>query len=273
MTEALRGDPSLPTSGLDMAPTIAWYTANRDLLTSKIPMAVETHMPFKASGSERFALTPDEVSGIILRFPSQAIGRSRLNNEGSIVGKPTLYFSKGATPDNIITTSDESDALSPTAIIPSYIDNTRWRQTGTPSSDIWLFQLPETVDPVVRRIIHAEGLAHEFAHSFATQALYTENYRLKLPSGETVDGFEYLLTFAQTAEKYSPMSHYSSFYRKDGEEFKNNVAIEEELVETIAAHLLGFVFCADEKRRLDPLVDRPDIKDMIESFLGAEVVT
>lgn len=272
MTEAQRGEPIPPVSGLDMAPTIAWYTANKDLLSSKIPGAIEGSMPFETSGSEHFALTTNEVAGVIDMFPPQAIARSRLHNEGSIIGKPTLYFAKGATPENITTTPHEQDALSPTAVIPSYIDNARWRQSGVPSSDIWLFQLPDTIDPSVRRIIHAEGAAHEFAHSFATQALYSDNYQLRLPSGEIVDGLEYLLTFAQIAEKYPPISHYSSFYRKVGEEFENKAAIEEELVETIAAHLLGFVFCHDEKRRLDPLSDRADVKEIVENFLRAEVV-
>ena len=271
MTEFKSGDP-IPQSGLDMGATIAWYTRNTNILSDRIPPGTDS-LPFPITDIQYSALNQEEIAAIINLFPPQAIARSRLQNDGSIIGKPTLYFAQDTTPENITTTSEISNALSPTAIIPSYTDNTRWNKTGKSTSDIWLFEIPNYIDPEVRRIIHAEGLAHELAHTLVTQILYSsEEYKLKLPGGKTVDGNDYLMSFASAAENHPPISHYSSSYRKDGEEFKALSAIDEEIVETIAAHLLGFVFCRDEERRLDPLADRSEIQSLIDDFLHAELV-
>lgn len=271
MLEPKRGAPK-PISGLDMAPTINWYTVNKDNILSNLPRAVEKTSLFPLVDTQHFSLSSGEVAAAIDLFPQPALLRSRLRNGGSIIGKPTLYFAADATPEAIKTTSDVKDALSPTAIIPSYTDNTKWRQTDELSSDVWLFALPNVVDPTVGKIIHMEGLIHEIAHTVVSQLLYTKGYKLKLPSGEVVNGLDFATTFAEAAEKHPPISHYASFYRKAGEKFKDKMAIDEEMVETIAAYLLEFAFCDDEARRLDPLSDRLEVKEMIQQFLNAEVV-
>ena len=271
MSESRRGDPK-PISGLDMAPTISWYTTNKDKLSKLLPPSVEEPSPFPTMDGDYFSITDGEIASLVALFPERAILRSRLNT-GSVIGKPTLYFAKGATPDDIKTTGAEEEALSPTAIIPSYTDNERWQNTGRLSSDVWLFHIPEGVDPVVRRIIHAQGFVHELAHTIATQALYSEGYGLEFLDGRVRRAYDYLIEFANAAEKYAPISHYSSFYRKKGEELKSLVAIEEELVETIAALLLGFAFSPDKSKRLDPLADRPDVRRFIVDFLHAKAIT
>ena len=270
MQELKSGDP-IPQSGVDMGATIAWYTINKNIFSDCIPLGTDS-LPFPVTDIQHSALNQEEIAAIVNLFPPQAIARSILQNNGSIIGKPTRYFAQDATPEKITTTSEISNALSPTAIIPSYTDNDRWKETKKPTSDIWLFEIPNHIDPEVRRIIHAEGLVHELAHTLVTQILYSEEYKLKLPSGKIVDGYDYLINFASAAEKHPPISHYSSFYRKDGEEFKALPAIDEEIVETIAAHLLGFVFCQDEERRLDPLADRREIQSLIDDFLHVELV-
>ena len=57
---------------------------------------------------------------------------------------------------------------------------------------------------------------------------------------------------------------------------KYRTAIQEELVESITVHLLGFAFCETPKRRkgmgLDPFQDRPKIEEWVKSFLNAQRV-
>lgn len=257
-------------SGLDMRPTIEWYITQQEELLRRLPMAFDTTSPFNVEDAQFFSFTNNRIDSIISLFPLNALTRSRLQT-GSIIGKPSLYFSNEATPENISTTDNPSEALSSTAIIPSFTDNTRWRETGKLSSDIWLFQIPQQVSPAVAEIIHTEGLIHEIAHTFVTQALFQDGYQLRLPDGNIVSAYDYLVEFANAAEKHDPVSHYSSFYRKSGEEFVSLPAIEEEFVETVTARLLGFVYCDNPDRRLDPLSDRPEIIAMVDDFLHAEV--
>ncbi len=264
-------EPQTVLSGLDMKPTIDWYTANSGNLIGMLPLDRQVPPPFPLQDTPHFHVTSGEVSALLGLFPPQALKRSRLNT-GSIIGKPGLYFAKGATSEAIKTTPDPVQALSGTAIIPSYTDNTRWQQTGAPSSDVWLFELPTSITPAVKRIIHAEGLVHEVGHTIATQAFYNKKYALRLPSGEVVSGLDFMLRFAEAAERYDPVSHYSSFYRKPGEEFTGKLPIEEELVETIAARLLGFAYSDNPSRRLDPLADRQELIPMVDDFLNAQEI-
>lgn len=261
-------EPLSPVSGLDMKPTINWYATNQQELARRIPTTVGEPLPFPIQDTSYFHVSPDQINALIRLFPNQALTRSRLNT-GTIIGKPSLYFAYDATPEAIKTTPDQAQALSPTAIIPSYTDNTRWQQTGKPSSDVWLFEISPNIPEGVKKIIHAEGLVHEIAHTIVTQALYANGYRLRLPNGEVVSGFDFITHFAEEAEKHEPVSHYSSFYRNRGEEFKNTLAIEEEFVETIAARLLGFAYNDNPDKRHDPLKDRPEILAMVEDFLHA----
>jgi hypothetical protein len=259
---------TIDTSGLDMALTIDWYTKHQDELIKRTPVAAEESSPFTLEDTSHFHILPEEVSGLLQLFPYKARTRSRLAT-GSIIGKSTIYFARDATPEKITTTNNPEQALSLTAIIPSYTDNSRWQETGNLSSDIWLFELPSSIPDNVKKIIHAEGLIHEFAHTVTTQAFYTDGV-LHLPNKEVISGFDFMIRFAQAAENHPPISHYSSFYRKSGEEFKDSLAIEEEFVETVTARLLGFAYSNDPERRTDPLKDRPEIIEMVENFLNAE---
>lgn len=274
MVEYKNGEPT-PVSGLDMGPTIAWYSANQKVLLSHLPKEFHNAPAFPILGKRHIALTPGEINALINLFPRSARQRSTLNNGGSILGQPTLYFAHDATPEDIKTTTDVKDALSPTAIIPSYTDNARWQRTGDPSSDIQLFRIPESVNPAVAKIIHAQGFVHELAHTMVSRLLYMESHELLVsPSDGNIvfNGFDYLRKFAKLAERYPSISHYASFYRKEGQEFSSLVAIDEEFVETITARLLNFAFCKDEGRRFKPLSDRPEIGKMISDFLTAEKV-
>lgn len=261
-----------PISGLDMGPTIEWYTANQEALFDHLSFTSEA-VGFKVQDPQFIHIDSEKIAGLILRFPRKGIRRSRLHT-GAIIGKPPLYFSKETTGENIQTTTDVSQALSPTAFIPSYTDNSRWRETGKPSSDIYLYQIPQVPDKVAQ-IIHAQGLIHEFAHTIVTHALYGEGQRLLLPNGEIVNSRDYLMRFANLAKKHDPISHYSSHFRKPGEEFASPLAIEEEFVETVAARYLGFAYTDDPNpfKRFAPLYDRPEVDQLVWNFLSADVTT
>lgn len=251
-------------SGLDMGPTIAWYTQNFDQLLSRLPKPSEKPSPFGSQNMFYTNLSINRVNAIVELFPEAALARSRLKT-GVITGEPTLYFAKDATPEKLTTTNDVEDALSPTALIPGVTSMDRWDWL---SSDIRLPQIPRNINPAVREIIHVQALTHEFAHTFITQ-LWIPGYKLKLPDGALVNGFDFMVEFARATEEHPPISHYSSFYRKDGEEFKTRPAIEEELAEVIAARLLGFAYSDDTTRAFEPLQDRPEVVEIVDQFLNA----
>ena len=262
-----------PVSGLDMAPTIEWYSTNILELSTRLPRPIDEPSLFKLQDLFYSSLSITRVNALVNLFPEAALARSRLKS-GAIIGKPTLYFGKDSLPGHQTTTSDRNEALSPTAIIPAFTDNGRWAEL---SSDVVLFAIPNEVDPYVREVIHAEALIHEIAHTFISQALYDPEYELRLPNGHVVNGRNFLIyEFGAKEEKYPPISHYASFFRKEGEEFAGEeiyTQIDEELAEVITAWLLGFAFSDRPEARLDPFADRPDVAEIVDAFLNAEEVT
>lgn len=263
-------------SGFDMQETILWYQENKDDILSRLPKAEAGAPEYLVSGLEQTGLSDSELVALINMFPEAARKRSVLIE---IQGKPPRWFHRDSAPNKPVPADRRVDALSSTAIIPSYTDYGKWRELGRPAADIWLHDI-EDVDPEIRKIILSEGFIHEFAHTIITPIIYSENYCLRLTDGQEIDGKEYLLGFAGLAEKYPPISHYASAYRGEGGKFESQkedynvwIAINEELAETIAAHLLNFVFYGKGKAGgLEPFRDREDLKRWVEDFLNAEKV-
>ena len=289
-------------SGLDMSSTIDWYALDyhaimRNLcsryveikggaiistepnpLSERTPLTLEawgSSFPYSMVNMAGITLTESDMHRFSFIFPEKARARSILKR---IVGQPQTWFHKDSEPSNPKPTTTADEALSPTAIIPSYISYNRWQETGDPQADIWLYKLDTTIPERVRTIITIEGFVHEYAHSIIAPALYCEGYNLRLSPERIIQGEALLSFFAEAAEQHPPISHYSSEYWEDGRLRKNpdgsvsKTALNEELAETITAHLLGFVFCDDEKRRLDPLGDRPRVKELVDVFLNAELI-
>lgn len=258
-------------SGFDMERTIDWYIRSGvslpDLLYNK-------PFNFQIENDSNVLLSREELGGLLHLFHQNARARSILRK---VVGKPATWFHKDSTGKNPKPTTNPEDALSPTAIIPSYIDYDTWVKTKVPSADIHLYALPENIQPQVRRIIAAEGFVHEVAHSIFQPALYSENYKLLLPDERIVDGFDAMLQFAKLAEHHPPISHYASTYREPDNKFpsesqKMNTAISEEMAETVAAYILGFAFCGDDNKGKNPFRDRPQIHDLVGKLLRAQLV-
>ena len=261
------------TSGLDMRETIEWYKNER----IELPKIPETDFPYPVENNNLVELSEQELGGLLSLFPKNARNRSILRK---IIGQPSAWFHRDSTEEQPQPTTNKSEALSSTAIIPSYIDYTPGEELKVPTADIWLYQIPQNEVPEnVRKLILSEGFVHEIGHSIVQPALYIENHTLKLPDGEIINGLEAMLRFAKLAEQHPPISHYASTYRGPNNKFESDkpnynvkTAISEEMCETIAAHLLGFAYSGNDSRGKNPFADRPEIKDFVRNFLNAELV-
>lgn len=260
-------------SGFDLGVTIDWYEKNMDQILNNLPEQAKKPIKIPIENGGLVELSSEELEALWLLFPEAARDRSIVR---SVKGQPMTWFHKDSTSIQPIPTTESEQALSSTAIIPSYVDYTRWRTEGQPAADIWLYKLPENVSPKVKKVISSEGFIHEVAHTIISPILYSQEYKLQLPNGQVVDAFDYLMQFANMAESKQPISHYASTYRTSENKFVGGDnpkrAIDEELAETVTAHLLHFAFCHNDARGLDPMADRPEIKQWVKDFLNARKV-
>ena len=268
-------------SGLDMGPTIAWYEGNKDIFSGRLGALLQgpkKDLQYPMVNPANIQLYEDDIAALVNLFPQNTIQRSILE---SIVGQPETWFHKDFIQEQPETTTDINQSISPTAIVPSKTDYSKWTE-GKPSADIWLYKITErAASPEVRRIILAEGFLHEFGgHTLIAPAFNVPEYSLQLPNGKVVDAFDYLSEFGTMAENHPPISHYASAYRgrnnkfeSDNQKYNPIVAISEELSEAIAAYHLGFAFCKDDARGKNPFSDRPEIRKFVEDFLNAKLIS
>lgn len=278
----MNSDNGNSISGLDMKPTIEWYRANVTELSRMLRL-----------GSRRGATSPMTVSfqaeggtspighkamlTLIGRFPTAAVARSNLKR---VVVKPPAWFhsdSVGGTPR---LTENASEALSPTAIIPSMV--TYEEDDSQPcgfSGTIVLFDLtPHGLSDEVQQIIHTQGFVHEFGHTIVTPQLHGEDKlpKLRFPGGNEMSGAKYLLGFQNAVASCPPISHYASAYMQGGKlrEMANSplTPLNEVIAETMAAINLRFAFRLDGTG-LEPFRDRNQLADYITQFLVAENVS
>ncbi len=220
-----------------------------------------------------------DLEEVLKLIPEPARARSMLT---SLINKPSLWFHKDSTIDEIKITPDRDEAISATSIVPSFVSYANWIKTGIPSADIELYEIPaEAGSEKARKVVEIEGLIHELGHTIVNCLLYPDGQNdpiLRLPDGRDVDAFDYVMEFANMAEEIDPISHYASFYRGEDNKFKDTekvniiTSISEEFTESIAAYILGFAYCGDENRSLNPFEDRLEIKKHVEYFLNGELV-
>lgn len=246
-----------------MMETLEWY----ERAGIEIPPIQEMDFPYPIENQELIELSKEELGGLLALFPANARKRSILRK---IVGQPPTWFHQDSTSEQPQPTTNVAEALSPTAIVPSYIDYTPWSELRVPTADIWLYKIPKNAaSEKVRRLVLAEGFVHEVGHSIVQPALYIEDYKVKFPDGRIVNGLEAILHFAELAEQHPPISHYASTYRGSS---NVKTAISEEMCETIAAYLLGFAYCGDDSRGGNPFIDRSEVKDFVRDFLNAKLI-
>ncbi len=265
-------------SGLDMAETLLFYEEHQDRLLGMIPASAprDERLPFPLRHTKFLQLDRHTLLALWFLFPEEARNRSVLRR---VEGRPAAWFHAGSMGEaGPFKTENPAEALSPTAIIPSYCDYNRWL-ADRPTCDIRLHYIhPLTCPPAVRHIILAEGFVHEVAHSIIAPALYSNWYRMQLPTkGKIAPNCCNWLKFVlgRAAERKSAISHYASTYRDEDGRFKHDkinntsTAVSEEIAECVTAFLLGFVFCREHRRRFNPFCDRPEVKQLVRNFLYA----
>lgn len=269
------------TSGFDLGPTIQFYEENIDRLTRAIPEPTgEEAMEVYVFGQEHIHLTEEQIQGLLALFPQQARDRSILQ---TISGKPTLWFREDTREGNIEVTDDVSEALSPTALVPSYVWYSERESGDGYNAHVELYEIPEdAASEQTRALIHAQGFVHEVAHTIMKPILDSKDnapYVLRIRDGDEerdIDAEEHFMRFANITGKLPPVSHYASSYRDLNGNFKSDpsltTAVNEELVETMTADLLQFANTPNPARRFMPLVDRPEANAIVEDLLYGERV-
>ncbi len=269
----------LTLDALDMKKTIDWYQRNGLTFARCVGDVIDAvDSGYQLHNTELIPLSQKEIHFVCNLFPQASRDRSIVT---SISGEEPLWFSKASTPtfDGLRTTPKRDEALSPTAIIPSYADYSVWQKGGPPSADIKIYRIDDDLAPAhIRKLIAAQGLVHELGHGIVAPAAYIKDYQLELSEGRKMSGLDFLTAFANCAEEHPAISHYASFYRGPQNKFTSPqqgynelVAISEEMCESIAAHLLGFSFRTDiMQRNVDPLFDRPKVKWFVQEFLNAK---
>ena len=253
----------------DLGPEIIWTGENLDLL--KDFAAKITAQPLANSygfaGLNLLPLSKEELLGLISLFPTVARDRSFLRN---ITASPAIWVSSGTGASDITTTKDITNALSPTYLLPGYTASPIW-SVDDHQNEIILFDLAG-VDKAVARIILAKSLIHEFAHTIVNQLWYVQGYALMI-SGQRQAGRDILTRFATLAREHTAISYYAEAYAPLPTflDSANIMMVIEELCECIAAYIMGYSYCADYQRCLDPFGDRPEILAFVIDFLNATI--
>ncbi len=268
----------LTITGFDLGKIFEWYSTLRFDQTLDVHLGFpksNVAIPKKILNPNYVGLSDTDLGAAYYLFPNNARERSILRN---VVGQPTSWLSKDSTPEAMVLTTDEKNAASPTSFIHAHTDYTPWQQTGVPSADIFLYELPASISNDFKKMILRHGFIHNFAHTVFQPAAYLDDYMLKFPDGKTMSGLDAIAEFTRLAEKHDPISQYSAVHRPEGREFKSSnlnydtiLALNEEFSECVAAYFMGFTFCDDRKGK-DPFEDRPKVAKFITDFLDAKLV-
>lgn len=276
--------------GFDLAPAAVWHRKNDGEIMPAISQSTSPQLgdlESKLNTNVRMLeeqFSKKDVSLALGFFPTNAYSVF-LNRPMKIIGKSTLWFNLQSSIDNPETTKNINEAISPTALITSQYANTIEKGVTT-GHEINLHWLPEEFcSRKTARSITIQGLVRELARAYLMELSMNSLF----PNGENA-----IIEFGKYIEKQHlpPISHYSATYWRnnrlllnkilDGESAaKNQVPLHVEMAETIAAYLLGFSFCEPFETgvfsqigrkglSLQPLADRPQIKEYIRDLLHAK---
>lgn len=264
-------EETITESGFDMKRTIDWYTKHQDTLLASLPHDTDKKFLFPCENTEFLQLKPPFLSALVNCFPPNIRKLFKINK---VIGCPKTWFHLDATGENPVLTTNIEEILSPTAIVPASYDTI---EEGSLEGSIKLYEIDESAcSAEITKIILAEAFVHELAHNLFDN-IFSKEIKLKLIGGRIVSGMDFLLEFAGLVEKLAPITHYSSSYRDANNKFvkdlqnSHKTAISEEFAESITALLLGFAFCNDDDRGLNPFADRLEIRDTLRNLLTAEV--
>lgn len=275
------GEKSEKVSGLDFGPTLIWYKENKgflkEVLKSRLENVSKANLP-PISGLENLQISVDLLSRLIGLFPQKAQEKSKVVQ---ILGEEPLWFAKGSTPEQPNLSQDKENALSPKAIVSALTD---YAKNPNNKSDliismIHLNKMPDDagVDVETAELITAEGMVHEYVHSILMD-LASADRSIRLPDGSIIKAKDLVNNFKNIVEPKIPISHYSSSYRNENNEFKSDEkgdktpAVSEEFAETVTTYLLGYASGNLTDITKDPLEDRVEVKKLIDDFLKSEVI-
>ncbi len=255
-------------SGLDLGPCLQWYTVNEKRIQFVLSPVFKSKSPIdiQTKNISDLPITKEILGGAWQLYPESARQRSILR---LIIGGSKKWFHKSSSPNIITTTYNIGKALSPTAIVPGRTDYI-W-EPDNKQARIYLYEMD--VKSSIATIVLIQTFLHEIAHTLLVSAYYLRNYRLCMPDEKDIAGISFFQKFLKVASKYSPISHYASFYPlqclslKDTKRYYINVS--EHICESVAAYLLGFTFCLEEDKCWTPFKGRADLYDLIADFLEA----
>jgi hypothetical protein len=264
-------------TGFDLGKLFEWY-AQQSTAVDVTPFAFPKGLvpiPKTIESRRLIELSELDLGATYFIFPEAARDRSILRN---IMGQPITWFAKESTPEAMVLTTDEENAATPGSYIHAQTDYTPWIETGLPTADIFLYQLPNTYPSAFKKTILRHGFIHNFAHTVFQPAAYIDDYMLEFPRGELVSGLDAVAEFTRLAEQHDPISQYSAVHRPNGRKFESShpnynpvLAVSEEFSESVAAYFMGFTLGTDSIQRY-ALEDRPELEKFIGDFLGAKRV-
>lgn len=274
-------------SGLNLGPTIDWYAENLEALLERLPKPTchdaailkESGITVTRQPGVESPLSDEDIAALVARFPAKT--RTRWNVV-STAFQPPLWFKKGSTSESISVTHDVTEAISPTAIVPSYIENNKGGNSAYVEkygyqAEISLYAMdPDVVPLPIQRLILWQGLVHELVHGFVSVDIYDcREEQLLLPDGTLVGGHEYLESARDFFGGRPPISHYAStYFASDGTlpDVKFQRPLNENVTETITAMLLGFAFQMDGDG-LDPFCGHVSLGAYLHQYLHAVLVS
>ncbi len=256
-------------SGFDLGPTLAWYEQHALDIQARLPKQVKrrpNYTPdFTITGRESSIFGLNDIYGILNLFPQAARKRMKLNEVH--VAAP-LWFAHDALPNMPKVTKELSEALTPTAIVPSFVEYGPKKVT--------VYAMDESVPAPVQKIVYMEALTHEFAHLVTVFELYSEKVTL-LIKGKKTDAFDWFANFANLVDDAGPISHYASAYCDEAGKLLAKpdplLPINEAMAECIAARLLNFAFRLDRDGGLEPFGKHPELRQAVDDYLHAQRVS
>jgi hypothetical protein len=216
-------------------------------------------------------LSSTEMYRAISRFPQQARKRSILDH---ILGLPRAWIQKDSTPSHQILCHEKAYAASPRAIVIGITDSIRQLEHHI-SQDIMLFEIRGWPQETIK-YAQLQALMREYAHTMISPFEYDgpDEYVLSISAEYHAEARMFLSQFAGLVSKHSPISHMSEmFWPLPGASDPNFCRfVGKELSESVAAYLLGFSYCAEEKRWWNPFYDRPQVRELVSHFLQADAL-